>query len=61
MRNETDCSVWASIASVLYKVQKLLQYSEDTQKLFKAFVQSLLEDVGKTTAWDAVPEESELT
>ncbi|KAJ1522912.1 hypothetical protein ONE63_002052 [Megalurothrips usitatus] len=58
MRNESDYTVWNCIASVLVKIQKLLQYSHDVQPLFMGFGRHLLSQVSQSILWDPVPNES---
>lgn len=59
MRNENNCTVWSSIATVLFKIQKLLQYANDVKPQFMAFGRRLLEQVGQSVSWDPKPNESE--
>lgn len=59
MRNENNYIVWSAIATVLFKIQKLLQYADDLQPLFVAFGRHLLENVRQSVLWDPAPNESE--
>lgn len=59
MSNEDTCMVWMTMSSVIVRLKKLVEYTDDaTQAKFLTFGQTVLKQIRETVTWDPQPNES---